>query len=184
MIPILDREEPQILGIYEKLLASCKKHGKFAGIHNGTAAYAARIAHAKAEKVFALHPGAHVLAADTVVACGRRILPKAETEAEARACLRLLSGRRHRVLTAVAIKSPTGERQALVSSVVRFKCLTSAETDAYIATNEWQGKAGGYAIQGQAAVLIPFISGSYSNIVGLPLCETVRLLRSLNHERA
>ncbi|MBU6475125.1 MAG: septum formation protein Maf [Alphaproteobacteria bacterium] len=148
------------------------------------AVYAARIAAAKAEKVFAAHPDSCVLAADTVVARGRRILPKAETEEQARNCLSLMSGCRHKVLTAVAVKSAAGARQELVSSVVRFKRLSDAEIDRYIATNEWQGKAGGYAIQGQAAVLIPFISGSYSNIVGLPLCETVRLLRSLNHERA
>ncbi len=147
------------------------------------AAYAARIAKAKTEKVFTAHPDACVLAADTVVARGRRILPKAETEEQARDCLRLLSGCRHKVLTAVAIKSPAGTRHALVSSVVRFKRLEAAEIDAYIATNDWQGKAGGYAIQGEAAILIPFMSGSYTNIVGLPLFETVKMLRGLNNER-
>lgn len=147
------------------------------------AAYAARIAGAKAEKVFAAHPESCVLAADTVVARGRRILPKAETEDQARACLRLLSGCRHKVLTAVAIKSPIGARQTLVTSVVRFKRLAPEDIDGYIATNDWQGKAGGYAIQGEAAILIPFISGSYTNIVGLPLYETVHLLRGLNNER-
>lgn len=144
------------------------------------AAYAKRIAAAKARKVSAEHPEAVVLAADTVVAVGRRILPKAETAAEARACLELLSGRRHKVLTAVSITSPSGaQKSCLVSSVVQFKRLSAPEIAAYLATQEWQGKAGGYAIQGQAATLITFISGSYTGIVGLPLHETVCMLRSL-----
>jgi septum formation protein len=144
------------------------------------AAYAQRIAAAKAQKVAAEYPDAIVLAADTVVAVGRRILPKAETEAEARACLELLSGRRHKVLTAVSITSPKGEKKnCLVTSVVQFKRLSAAEIAAYLATKEWQGKAGGYAIQGQAATLVTFISGSYTGIVGLPLHETVYMLRSL-----
>lgn len=144
--------------------------------------YARRIAGSKADKISALHPEAFVLAADTVVGVGRRILPKTETEDEARACLELMSGRRHKVMTAVAIKSPKGAKSALVLSVVRFKRLTAGEIAAYIATKEWQGKAGGYAIQGRAATLIPFISGSHSNIVGLPLYETVSMLRSLGYD--
>ena len=146
--------------------------------------YAKRIAASKAAKVAAEYPDAIILAADTVVALGRRILPKTETIEEARACLELLSGRRHKVLTAVSVISPNGKKHSLVTSVVRFKRLSREEIAAYLATNEWQGKAGGYAIQGQAATLIPFISGSYSNIVGLPLHETVYMLGSLNDGRS
>ena len=139
-------------------------------------AYALRIARAKAEAV--APPGCLVLAADTVVAAGRRILPKAETEAEARRCLTLLSGRRHNVLTAVVLATPEGKRsERLVTSVVGFAQLTAQQLDAYLAGGEWQGKAGGYAIQGQAAMFVRFLSGSYSNVVGLPLFETAQLLR-------
>ena len=140
-------------------------------------AYAARMAEGKARVVAARHPGARVLGADTVVACGRRILPKADTEKEARACLTLLSGRRHRVLGGVCLWGADGKaRSRLVTTIVGFKRLTDTEIDAYIAGGEWSGKAGGYAIQGQAAALIRFISGSYSNVVGLPLFETAALL--------
>ncbi len=141
-------------------------------------ALAARLARAKAEAVAARHGGSFVLAADTVVALGRRILPKAETEAEARRCLRLLSGRRHRVLTAVCVIAPNG-RQALrlVTTTVRFKRLEAAEIDAYAASGEWRGKAGGYAIQGRAAGMVAWIGGSHSNVVGLPLFETLSLLQ-------
>lgn len=122
--------------------------------------------------------GAHILAADTVVACGRRVLPKAETEAQARACLTLLSGRRHRVITAVVLRAPNGvQRERLVESVVSFTRLTDPQIAAYLATQEWHGKAGGYAIQGIAASFTRFLSGSYSNVVGLPLFETAQLLR-------
>jgi septum formation protein len=139
-------------------------------------AYALRIARAKAEAV--APPDCLVLAADTVVAAGRRILPKAETEAEARRCLTLLSGRRHNVLTAVVLATPAGKRsERLVTSVVGFARLTAQQLDAYLAGGEWQGKAGGYAVQGQAAMFVRFLSGSYSNVVGLPLFETVQLLR-------
>jgi septum formation protein len=142
--------------------------------------YAARIAAAKAAAVAPRHADAFVLAADTVVALGRRILPKAEHEAEARRCLVLLSGRRHRVLGAVAVATPTGRLgQRLVATDVRFKRLTEAEIDAYLASGEWQGKAGGYAIQGRAAAFIPWIGGSYPNVVGLPLTETLALLQGL-----
>lgn len=148
------------------------------------AAYARRIASGKAEKVALTHPGDFILAADTVVACGRRILPKAETSDEAKACLALLSGRRHRVLTAVTVISPARKtKSAIVTSVVRFKRLTRQEMDAYLSSQEWLGKAGGYAIQGMAATLIPFISGSYSSIVGLPLFETVKILKESGYER-
>ncbi len=135
-----------------------------------------RLARAKAAAV--ARPGQFVLAADTVVACGRRVLPKAESEAEARACLALLSGRRHRVLTCVVLVAPDGRRtERLAESVVGFARLTPAQIDAYIASGEWQGKAGGYAIQGRAAALIKFLSGSHSAVVGLPLFETAQLLR-------
>lgn len=139
--------------------------------------YARRMAAEKA--VAAEAPGAHVLAGDTVVALGRRILPKAEDEATARQCLRLMSGRRHRVLSAVAVKAPDGTlRERLSETVVRFKPLTAQEIDAYIASGEWHGKAGGYAIQGAAEGLIAWISGSHSGVVGLPLYETRVLLKA------
>ena len=140
--------------------------------------HAERLARAKLEAVEA--PGCFVLAADTVVAAGRRILPKAETEPQARACLTLLSGRRHRVMTAVTLRAPDGRHaRRLVESVVGLARLTPAQLRAYLASGEWQGKAGGYAIQGQAASFIRFLSGSYSNVVGLPLFETAQLLRGL-----
>lgn len=141
------------------------------------AAYVARIATAKAHAVASAHTGQPILAADTVVALGRRILPKAEDEATARDCLRLLSGRRHRVMTNVCVIDAAGVvRSKTVTTIVKFGQLTPAIIEDYIASGEWQGKAGGYAIQGRAASFIPFISGSHSNVVGLPLCETARLL--------
>ena len=120
-----------------------------------------------------------MLAADTVVAVGRRILPKAETEAAgAHACLDLLSGRRHRVFSAVVLRAPDGRRaERLVESAVAFIRLTEAQKRAYVAAGEWQGKAGGYAIQGQAAAFVRLLSGSHSGVVGLPLFETAQLLR-------
>ena len=140
--------------------------------------HAERLARAKLDAVEA--PGCFVLAADTVVAAGRRILPKAETEAQARACLTLLSGRRHRVMTAVTLRAPDGRRaHRLVESVVGLARLTPAQLRAYLESGEWQGKAGGYAIQGRAASFVRFLSGSYSNVVGLPLFETAQLLRGL-----
>lgn len=138
------------------------------------------MAEAKLATVAARHPGEVVLAADSVVVCGRRILPKAETEGEARRCLALLSGRRHRVVGGVAAVGPAGRvRTRLIETVVRFKRLEQGEIDDYVGSGEWQGKAGGYAIQGRAAAFVDFISGSYSNVVGLPLFETVSLLRSV-----
>jgi nucleoside triphosphate pyrophosphatase len=138
-------------------------------------ACALRLARAKAGAVEA--PGCLVLAADTIVAAGRRILPKAETEADARRCLALLSGRRHSVLTAVVLAKPHGRRsERLVTSVVAFARLTAPQLEAYLTCGEWEGKAGGYAIQGQAAAFVRFLSGSYSNVVGLPLFETAQLL--------
>lgn len=139
--------------------------------------YAARMAR---EKALAVAGGAaHVLAGDTVVALGRRILPKAEDEATARTCLKLLSGRRHRVLSAIALKAPDGTlRERISETIVIFKQLSAAEIDAYIAGGEWHGKAGGYAIQGSAEGLIQWIAGSHSGVVGLPLFETRALLKA------
>lgn len=141
---------------------------------------ARRLARAKAEAVAAAHPGALVLGADSVVAAGRRALPKAETEEEARACLALLSGRRHRVHAGVCAIAPDGRRaERLVTTIVTFKRLTPTEIEGYVGTGEWRGKAGGYAIQGRAAVFVRFIAGSYSAVVGLPVMETAALLRGL-----
>jgi septum formation protein len=141
-------------------------------------AYVLRMAIAKLAVVAPRHPGATVLAADCVVALGRRILPKAETEADARRCLGLLSGRRHRVLGGVAVGYAGKVSTRLVETVVRFKRLEPSEVEGYVRSGEWQGKAGGYAIQGRAAAFVAFISGSYSNVVGLPLFETAALLRA------
>ena len=139
---------------------------------------ALRLAHAKAETC----PDGLVLAADTVVAAGQRVLPKAETEAQARACLALLSGRRHRVITAVVLARPDGKRtERVVTSIVTFARLTGVQIDAYAASGEWLGKAGGYAIQGRAEGFVRFLSGSYSNVVGLPLFETAQLLRGAGY---
>lgn len=139
--------------------------------------YAARIARAKAD---AVRSDEHlVLAADTVVAAGRRIMPKAASAEDVRACLTLLSGRRHRVLTAVVLTTPRhGSTERLVESVVTFNRLTEGQIERYVATTEGEGKAGGYAINGQAASFIRALSGSYSGVVGLPLFETAQLLRA------
>ena len=139
--------------------------------------YARRMAAEKAAA--AVRAGALVLAADTVVAAGRRILPKAETEAVARDCLTLLSGRRHRVLSAVTLVDGEGRaRHRLSTSVVAFKRLSPEELDAYVASGEWRGKAGGYAIQGRAEALVRMLQGSHSGVMGLPLYETRTLLRA------
>jgi septum formation protein len=139
--------------------------------------YASRMAREKALAV--TNDDAHILAGDTVVALGRRILPKAEDEATARRFLDLMSGRRHRVFSAVALKSPDGAlRERLSETIVRFKPLSAAEIDAYVASGEWHGKAGGYAIQGAAEGLIAWIQGSHSGVVGLPLFETRALLKA------
>ena len=146
--------------------------------HELPRAYALRMATSKLAVVAPRHPGAVIVAADSVVVCSRRILPKAETEAEARLCLGRLSGRRHRVLGAVAVGFPDSTvRTRLVETIVRFKRLEAAEIDDYLKSGEWRGKAGGYAIQGRAARFVDFLSGSYSNVVGLPLFETVKLLK-------
>ena len=141
---------------------------------------AQRLARAKA--VAAAQPGALVLAADTVVACGRRVLPKAATSAEVVACLRLLSGRRHHVLTCIVLIAPDGRRtERVADSVVGFARLTEAQLRGYAECGEGEGKAGGYAIQGRAAAFVRFLSGSYSNVVGLPLFETAQLLRGAGY---
>jgi septum formation protein len=144
--------------------------------------YAERMAAEKAAAIQAIEPEALVLAADTVVAAGRRILPKTETEAEARAALGLLSGRRHRVHSAVVLLAPGGKaRHRLSTSIVAFKRFEAPELEAYLASGEWRGKAGGYAIQGRAEALIRFLSGSHSGVVGLPLYETRALLRAAGY---
>jgi septum formation protein len=146
------------------------------------AALARRLAAAKAEAVAALRPGAFVLAADTVVALGRRQLGKPADAAEAGCFLTRLSGRRHRVLTGVALRAPGGRAgQRLVTTTVAFKRLSQAEIDWYVASGEWQGKAGGYGVQGRVQRFVRFLSGSYSNVVGLPLCETLALLEGLGY---
>lgn len=139
--------------------------------------HAVRLARAKAEHVARIEPGSFVLAADTVVAAGRRILPKADASGTVEECLKILSGRRHQVITAIALIAPDGslrERSALTR--VAFKTLTPREVADYCACGEGMGKAGGYAIQGRAEAFVRLINGSYSNVVGLPLYDTVALL--------
>ena len=143
-------------------------------------AYARRMAAAKAAAV--AEAGALILAADTVVAAGRRILPKAGTEDEARAALSFLSGRRHRVHSAITLIDAEGRaRHRLSTSIVAFKRLSEEELTAYLASGEWRGKAGGYAIQGRAEALVRMVSGSYSGVVGLPLFDTRALLRAAGY---
>ncbi|KAB2883775.1 MAG: Maf-like protein [Pseudorhodoplanes sp.] len=146
-------------------------------------ACANRLARAKAEAALAAVRideelrGAYIVAADTVVAVGRRILPKAELLDEAAQCLRLLSGRNHRVHTGICLVTPKETfRQRLVETRVRFKRLTEEDIEAYLASGEWRGKAGGYAVQGLAGTFVVKLVGSYTNVVGLPLYETVGLL--------
>lgn len=140
--------------------------------------YVSRVALAKAQLVSAKAPGALILAADTAVACGRRILPKAEDEATARACLQILSGRSHRVFTGLVLAGPDEScRQRIVETRVKVARLDARDIDSYVASGEWRGKAGGYAIQGLFARHVVSIIGSYSNIVGLPLYETANLLK-------
>lgn len=140
---------------------------------------AQRLALEKARYVAAQNPGAIVLAADTVVACGRRELSKTEDPAEARRCLDLLSGRRHRVYGGIAVIAADGRTWSrCVTTMVRLARLTAPEIDAYIASDEWRGKAGAYGIQGKAAAFVADISGSYTNIVGLDLYEAAKLLRA------
>jgi septum formation protein len=143
---------------------------------------ALRLASEKAQAVAPRAEGAFILAADTVVAVGRRVLPKAETEAEARACLALLSGRSHRVFTGVAVIAPDGRLASrLVETRLTFKRLSPAERDHYLASDEWRGKAGGYGVQGRAAAFVIDQHGSYTSVVGLPLYETLCLLEGLGY---
>lgn len=145
-------------------------------------AHALRLATEKARSVAAVESDALVLGADTVVAVGRRILPKVEDEATLRACMTLLSGRRHRVLTAVALVAPGGIlRTRHVETTIAMKRLTQREIDFYAGHGEWKGKAGGYALQGYGEVYVRHIAGSYSNVVGLPLAETRTLLKSAGY---
>jgi septum formation protein len=144
--------------------------------------HARRLAREKADAVAAKEPDSLVLAADTVVAVGRRILPKVEDEATLRACMKLLSGRRHRVLTGIALAIPGhGVRERLVETMIAMKRLSDQEIDFYASQGEWRGKAGGYALQGYGEVYVRHIAGSYSNVVGLPLAETRVLLKSAGY---
>jgi septum formation protein len=143
---------------------------------------ATRLAAAKADHVAARNAGSHVLGADTVVALGRRVLPKAESQAEVRECLELLSGRAHRVLTGICAIGPDGRRVGrLVESRLHFKRLTPSEVDGYVGCGEGLGKAGGYAIQGRAGGFVIALQGSYSGVVGLPLYEVANLLTGLGY---
>jgi septum formation protein len=138
---------------------------------------AARLSLAKAKTVAASHSGCFVLGADTVVACGRRILPKANNDVEAKSCLSLLSGRRHRVYGGVCLITPDGREISRVNmTAVYFKRLSDQEMAAYHKSGEWQGKAGGYAIQGLAGAFIHKINGSYANVVGLPIHDVAAML--------
>ena len=147
--------------------------------------HALRLAREKADAVARQQPDALVLAADTVVSVGRRILPKVEDEATLRACMKLLSGRRHRVLTGVALAVPgNGIRERLIETTIAMKRLSDEEIDYYASHGEWRGKAGGYALQGYGEVYVRHIGGSYSNVVGLPLAETRMLLKSAGYSIA
>lgn len=141
---------------------------------------AQRLARIKAQAVAARSPGALVLGADTVVGVGRRVLGKPADAAEARRFLEFLSGRRHRVTTGVALVTPDGVlRERVVETTLTFQRLTDAQMDDYVATGEWEGKAGGYGIQQRAEVFVRALSGSHSGVVGLPLFETAQLLRGV-----
>lgn len=143
---------------------------------------AMRLAKAKAAAAAERHPDAFVLAADTVVAVGRRLLGKPQDAAEAGRMLALLSGRAHRVLTAVAVRAPDGRAGARLSETrVRFKRLAGAEIEAYLACGEWAGKAGGYGVQGRAGAFVTALNGNYTGVVGLPLYETRALLVGLGY---
>lgn len=145
---------------------------------------ACRLSLEKADSIVSKYSDNFVLGADTVVSCGRRILPKAKSESEAYSCLNFLSGRRHRVYGGVTIISPTGVRRTrVVTTVVSFKSLTNEEINVYLTTGEWRGMAGGYAIQGRAATFVRFIRGSYTNVVGLPLFEVSQILNGLGYQR-
>ncbi|MDX1975933.1 MAG: Maf family protein [Rickettsiales bacterium] len=144
--------------------------------------YVRRMSREKCATVSARFPQAVVLAADTVVCCGRRILPKADDEKTARDCLRILQGRRHRVYTAVSVAYGNARRDIVAMTHVQFARLTDHDISHYVESGEWEGKAGGYAIQGKAEAFIPSINGSFSNVVGLPLAQTKRLLQAVLKE--
>ncbi len=147
--------------------------------------HALRLAREKALKVAAERSEALVLAADTVVAVGRRILPKVDDEATLRACMKLLSGRRHRVITGVALAGPDQPlRTRVIETMIAMKPLSEDEIDYYASHGEWRGKAGGYALQGYGEVYVRHIAGSYSNVVGLPLAETRNLLKAAGYALA
>lgn len=147
--------------------------------------HALRLATEKAEAIAKRHPDAMILAADTVVAVGRRILPKVEDETTLRACMKLLSGRRHRVLTGVALAAPgQPPRTRVIETMIAMKRLSPQEIDFYAGHGEWRGKAGGYALQGYGEVYVRHIAGSYSNVVGLPLAETRNLLKGAGYQIA
>ena len=141
-----------------------------------------RLARNKTNSIAASHPEHTILGADTIVVCGRRLLPKAENSNEADTFLRCLSGRSHKVITCIVIVSPTHKSlQRLVETSVKFKRLSSAEINQYLETEEWRDKAGAYGIQGLAAQFVRSINGSYSNVVGLPLFETSQLLKGIGY---
>lgn len=142
-------------------------------------AYVQRVAREKAEAIAEQHPNAAILSADTTVCCGRRILGKPEDEAEAHRFLALLSGRRHHVMTAVVLYANGTLQEKCVDTVVKFRRLSEEDISTYIASGEWKGKAGAYGIQGSAQTFIPWMRGSYSAVVGLPLAETQQMLNSL-----
>jgi len=144
--------------------------------------HALRLAQEKAAKIAGENPNTFVLAADTVVGVGRRILPKAETEEQARYCLELMSGRGHRVFTGVALSLSGGMTSRVVETRIKFKRLSEKDLNGYIESGEWKGKAGGYGIQGYAECLVSRLNGSYSNVVGLPLFETRNLLIGAGYE--
>lgn len=144
--------------------------------------YAIRMAKEKADAVKTLRPQDMVLAADTVVAMGRRILPKTELESEARDCLELLSGGAHRVMSSVCLLGGDGQSSLRVSETrIKFKRLSQSERDGYLASGEWKGKAGGYGIQGRAGALVVSLSGSYTGVVGLPIYETRQMLEGMGY---
>jgi septum formation protein len=143
---------------------------------------ALRLAQGKAAKIAATHKDAFIIAADSVVAVGRRILDKPRDENDARKALQLMSGRRHKVYGGICIVAPDGRQKThLCETAVSFRRMSEKEINDYVAGGEWEGKAGSYAIQGMAAAYIKFVSGSYSNVIGLSLYDTMRMLNSLGY---
>ncbi|MCE3232386.1 MAG: nucleotide-binding protein implicated in inhibition of septum formation [Rickettsiaceae bacterium] len=144
--------------------------------------YATRIAGEKAHAIAKKYPDSFILAADTVVTCGRSILPKAENEAEVRHCLEVLSGKQHSVITAICVIAPDERKsERIITTKVKFKLLSKTDVELYIKSGEGVGKAGGYAIQGQAGGFVKAINGSYTGVVGLPLFETKNILTGLGY---